>query len=105
MILGRLLSSKFIQGFFYFSRTITATGTVGAQTIQKPSGTVNFAAAASALVVTNALVNANSIIYAVVRTNDATAAIKNVVPAAGSFTITLSAAATAETSVGFLITN
>lgn len=85
--------------------TVTTGGTTGAQTIDKPSGTVNFAAAATTLVVTNALVTTSSIVFAVIRTNDTTATIKNVVPAAGSFTITLGAAATAETSVGFFVIN
>jgi len=85
--------------------TNTAGGTTGAQTINKPSGTVNFAAAASSLVVTNSLVTTSSIVHAMVRTNDSTAIIKNVVPAAGSFTITLNASATAETSVGFVVFN
>lgn len=86
-------------------KTITAGGTTGNQTINRMSGTVNFSAAATALTVTNSLVTANSIVMAVVRTNDATATIKNVVPAAGSFTINLNAAATAETSVGFFVVN
>lgn len=86
-------------------RTVTAGGTTGAQTINKPAGTVNFAAAATTLVVTNSLVSTTSIVYCVIRTADTTATIKNVVCAAGSFTITLGAAATAETSVGFLVTN
>jgi len=85
--------------------TNTAGGTTGAQTINKPSGTVNFAAAASSLVVTNSLVTTSSIVHAMVRTNDSTAIVKNVVPAAGSFTITLNASATAETSVGFVVFN
>ena len=85
--------------------TNTAAGTTGAQTIDRPSGTVNFAAGASALVVTNALCTTDSIVFATVRTNDSTAYIKNVVPAGGSFTINLGAAATAETSVGFFIIN
>lgn len=85
--------------------TNTTAGTTGAQTINKPSGTVNFAAAASSLVVTNSTVTTSSIVFAVVRTNDSTATIKNVVPASGSFTITLTAAATAETSVGFFVIN
>lgn len=88
-----------------FRSTVTAGGTTGAQTINKASGTVNFAAAATTLVVTNSLVTTSSIVFAVIRTNDNTATIKNVVPAAGSFTITLTAAATAETSVGFLVIN
>jgi hypothetical protein len=85
--------------------TITAGGTTGAQTIDKAAGTVNFAAAATSVVVTNALVSTSSLVWAFVRTADTTAAIKNVVPGTGSFTITLSAAATAETSVGFVVIN
>ena len=58
-------------------RTITAGGTTGAQTINKLAGTVNFAAAATTLVVTKSLVDNSSIVYAVIRTADATAAIKS----------------------------
>lgn len=85
--------------------TNTAAGTTGNQTIDKPSGTVNIAAGGSSVVVTNALVTANSIVIATIRTNDSTAIIKNVVPAAGSFTIRTTAAVTAETSIGFLVIN
>lgn len=85
--------------------TITAGGTTGAQTINKSLGTVNFAAGATSLVVTNSIVTTSSIIFCTIRTNDSTAAIKNVVPTAGSFTINLNAAATAETSVGFIVHN
>lgn len=92
-------------GKVVFAATNTGAGTTGDRTINKTSGTVNFAAAATALVVTNSLVTTASIVFAVVRTNDATATIKNVVPAAGSFTINLGAAATAETSVGFMVIN
>lgn len=87
------------------SGTVTAGGTTGAQTINKPSGTVNFAAGATTLVVTDNLVTTDSIISCVVMANDATAIIKNVVPASGSFTIRLNAAATAETKVGFIVVN
>lgn len=83
--------------------TITAGGTTGAQTINKTAGTVNMAAGQSTLVVTDSLCTANSLVFAVVRTNDATATIKNVVAGSGSFTITLTAAATAETSLGFFL--
>jgi hypothetical protein len=85
--------------------TNTAPGTTGAQTINKPTGTVNFAIGTSTLVVTNNLVTVNSLVFCVVRTNDATAVIKNVVSASGSFTITLNAAAGGETSVGFWVVN
>jgi hypothetical protein len=93
------------DGKSVYLATNTPAGTTGAQTIDRPSGTVNFAAAASALTVTNALCTTSSIVFATVRTNDTTAVIKNVVPGAGSFTINLEAAATAETSVGFFIIN
>lgn len=85
--------------------TNTAGGTTGAQTINKTVGTVNFAAAETTLVVTNSYVSTSSIVFAVVRTNDSTATIKNVIPGSGSFTIRLTAAATAETSVGFMVVN
>lgn len=92
-------------GDIQIARTITAGGTTGAQTINKLSGTVNFAAAATALTVTNSFVTTSSIVFCVIRTNDTTATIKNVVPGTGSFVITLTAGATAETSVGFLVTD
>lgn len=92
-------------GTIYLNNTITPGGTTGNQTIDKASGTVNFAAGASSLTVTNSWVNTSSIVLAVVRTNDATAYIKNVVCNNGNFVITLGAAATAETSVGFVVFN
>jgi len=88
-----------------YDSTITAGGTTGNQTINKPSGTVNIAAAGTTVTVTNSLVSTSSIVIAVVRTNDSTAYIKNVVPSAGSFVITLGAAATAEVSIGFIVNN
>lgn len=88
-----------------FPATNTAPATTGDQTINKPSGTVNFSAAATSLVVTNSFCTVDSIVFAVVMTDDTTAVIKNVVPASGSFTIKLNAAATSETRVGFWIIN
>jgi len=93
------------NGKITYWATNTAAGTTAPQTIDKPSGTINFAAADVTKVVTNALCTTSSIVFATVRTNDATAYIKNVVPGSGSFTINLGAAATAETSVGFFIIN
>jgi hypothetical protein len=87
------------------NKTITPNGTTGNQTINKPLGTVNIAAGQSSVTVTNSLVDANSIVFAVVRTNDTTAQIKNVTCAAGSFTIRLASNATAETSIGFMVMN
>jgi len=90
---------------FKVDTTVTSAGTTGAQTINKMSGTVNFAAAASSLVVTNSAVGASSIVLAVIRTNDTTMTSVQVVPSSGSFTIYANAPATAETSVGFFILN
>lgn len=93
------------EGDIQIDRTITAGGTTGAQTINKNAGTVNFAAAATTLVVTNSIVTTSSIIFLNRRTNDVTCFIASAEPGAGSFTIRMTAACTAETSVGFLVTN
>lgn len=85
--------------------TITAGGTTGDRTINKGAGTVNIAAAGSSVTVTNSLVTASTLIFVVVRTNDTTALVKNVVAGAGSFVITMNAAVTAETSIGFFLFN
>lgn len=87
-------------------KTITPALTVWAQTINKPAGTVNFAAWASSLVVTNSLVTTSSLVFCEIRTADATLiSIKSVVCGSGSFTITWDEAATAETSVWFFVVN
>lgn len=86
--------------------TITPIGTTGAQTINKHAGTVNIAVAGSSVVVTNNLVTTNSLVFAVIRTADATFNyIDSVVPGNGSFTITGNAAATGTVSIGFLVVN
>lgn len=97
--------NQWFAGKTIYDATITAGGTTGNQTIDKPSGTVNIAAAGTTVTVTNSFCTTSSIVTAVVRTNDATAYIKNVVPGAGSFVINLGAAATAEVSIGFIVNN
>jgi hypothetical protein len=87
------------------SRTITAAGTTGAQTINNSTGSVNFAAAATSLVVTNSLCTVNSVIQLTVGTNDTTMRSAIAVAAAGSFTIFASASPTTETRVNFTLTN
>jgi len=87
------------------NKTITASGTTGAQTIDKTSGSVNFAALATSLVVTNSLVTTSSIIMATVATNDTSMKSVQAVAAAGSFTLYANAGATAETRVNFLVLN
>jgi trimeric autotransporter adhesin len=86
-------------------KTITAGGTTGAQTIDKTAGSVNFAAAATSLVVTNSFVDANSVIVATVATDDTTMKSVAAVAGAGSFTLYANAAATAETRVNWLVVN
>lgn len=86
-------------------RTITTAGTTGDRTIDKISGSVNIAAGQSSITVTCSFCGPTSLIFPTVRTNDATAQIKNIVPGSGSFTINMVAAVTAETSVGFLLLN
>ena len=86
-------------------KTITAVATTGNQTINKTAGSVNFAIAATSLVVTNSLVTTSSVILATVASNDATVKSVQAVAAAGSFTLYANAAATAETRVNFLVLN
>ena len=98
-------AANYFAGDIQLGKTVTAGGTTGAQTINKTVGTVNFAAAATSLVVTNNLVTTSSIITATVGTNDTTMKSVAVVAAAGSFTLHANAAATAETRVNFHVFN
>lgn len=103
---GTLVTANIItSGGITMGKTVTAAGTTGDQTINKTTGTVNLAAAATSVVVTNNLVSTNSIILAVAGTNDTTCYVKNVVAAAGSFTINMTGACAAETRVNFMVTN
>jgi hypothetical protein len=90
---------------FIVPKTITAVATTGAQTINKTAGSVNFAAAATSLVVTNSFVDANSVILATVATNDTTMKSVAAVASAGSFTLHANAGATAETRVNWFVAN
>jgi hypothetical protein len=78
--------------------------TTGGVTINKPMGRVSFITGGTTLVVTNSLVTANSNVFCVVLAAD-TATIKNVIPAAGSFNILLTAGASAELQVAFMVVN
>ena len=94
-----------IFGDIILDKTVTAGGTTGAQTIHKTGGSVNFAAGATSLVITNNRVTTSSIIVATVATNDTTMKSVVAVAASGSFTLTANAAATAETRVNWLVIN
>lgn len=89
----------------YIDATITAGGTTGNQTINKSAGAVNFAGAATSLVVTSNQVTTSSLVICTVATNDTTLKSVSCVAAAGSFTIFANAAATAETRVNFWVLN
>lgn len=92
-------------GKWVFDATLTTTGTTGNQTINKPAGTANIAAAGTAVTITNSFVTANSLVIPWVITADTTAKSCSAVSSSGSFVVTLNAAATAETKIGFMVFN
>ena len=84
-----------------------ASTTVGAVTVTAMAGQAAVAAGASSVVVTNPLVDVNSVVMAVVSQAAADTTllrVERVVPAAGSFTIFGTANATATTLVRWAIT-
>jgi len=84
----------------------TISNGAGNQTINTPVGSFKIAAGTSSATITNVSVSPNSIVFAQLQSNDATATgVKSVIPAAGSFTITLNANATAQVTVAFFILN
>jgi len=86
------------------NKKITPTATTGAQTINTLNGSVNFAAAAQTIVVTNSQATVQSGCIATVQTDDTTAKSCIATCAAGAITLKLNAAATAETKVFFSLT-
>lgn len=81
------------------------TATPGAVTINKPAGRVKMAAGQTTLVVTSSYAFASSIIHINIETADATFTRCIPVPAAGSFSITGNAAATAAVNISYEIRN
>lgn len=81
--------------------TLTPDGTTGNQTINKPAGTVNVAAAASSVTVTNSLVTSTTIVDAMAQTNDANCYVKDTEPANGSVVIRMTGPCAGETKVAF----
>lgn len=81
------------------------SATTGNRTVNSVRGFNAFAAASSSIVITNSFVTALSQIVVTIMTADATALLKNVVPAAGSFTITLNANTTGITKVAWTVIN
>jgi hypothetical protein len=98
-----LEASLIAQGY---AATSAAALTTGAQTMNLNAGTVSIGAGAASVVVTNNLVDANTKIFAVIEQAAADVSllrVERVVPAAGSFTIYGTAAATAATTVSWAI--
>lgn len=86
--------------------TTDTTGTPGNATINTLRGRAAFAIGASTCVITNSTVTATSTVLCVLQAADATLTdIIRVVPAAGSFTVTANATATAATAFSFLVVN
>jgi hypothetical protein len=85
--------------------TTDTSGTPGNATINTLSGRAAFAAAGSTVVVTNSTVTATSKVFVSLRAGDATLVSVRVTPAAGSFTVTGNAAATAITIFDFFVVN
>lgn len=78
----------------------------GNRTVNKPAGINAFAAAGTAVTITNSFVKTTSVVLCVLQTVDATmVSISSVVPASGSFTITGTAAATGTTKFGWMVFN
>lgn len=102
---NRRWTNLFLQDQIFLDAVITPPATTGDQTIDFSAGSVNFAAAATSLVVTSNKVTTSSIIICTVGTNDATLKSVQCVAAAGSFTMFANAAATAETRVNFWVLN
>jgi hypothetical protein len=92
-----------------FGATAAATATsTGAQTVPAMSGKAAIAAGASSVVITNPLVTAGSLVFAVVAQAAADGTllrVERVLPAAGSFTIYGTANATATTLINWLVIN
>jgi hypothetical protein len=82
-----------------------SSGTPGNATINKPTGKCAVANGASAVTITNSLVTAASIVYAVIQDNTDNLAVRSVTVAAGSFTINLSGVTTGARKVGFVVFN
>ncbi|MEC5161713.1 MULTISPECIES: hypothetical protein [unclassified Janthinobacterium] len=92
-------------GFTKLYVDYTNTATVGAVTINKAAGRVNIAAGATTVTVTNSYCTAAAHVFAVISSSDPSCYLKNVIPAAGSFTINVYNATTVNTSVDFFIIN
>ena len=79
------------------------SATTGNRTVNASRGFSAFAATTATITITNSFVAATSQIIATVMTNDATAVLKNCVPAAGSFTCNLNGNTTGITKLAWTV--
>jgi hypothetical protein len=86
-------------------QTTDSSGTPGNVTINKPSGKAAIASGASTVTVTNSLVTASSIVLIQPQNLDGSLLDYEVVPAAGSFTVTGNSAAAENWPFGFVVFN
>lgn len=92
------------NGWGSLSLAYVISAVTGNVTQNTPCGIVQIAAGAKAVTVTNSLVTANSVVLATLQTVDATLLyVGNVLPAAGSFTITCNANATGTVKIAYLV--
>lgn len=89
-------------GGLKLSRTISAIP--GAITINKISGVAIIPSGSSGVVVTNSLVNTDSIVIATVK-DTSTAVLQSVITSSGSFVIRLNTTNPSDTRVGFIVIN
>jgi hypothetical protein len=97
--------SKVASYRFKSPYSLVAPGTTGNKTINFPSGSIRIAAAGSSVVLTDSFITTNSIVYPVIATHDSTATAVQAVPATGSCSFFLNAAATSEVEIRFLVWN
>lgn len=89
----------------YRANFADSSGAPGNATNNNPSGRAAFAAAGSTVVITSSLVTAASVVQVSLEGSDATLTSIRAQPAAGSFTVTGNAAATATTKFSWVIFN
>lgn len=99
------VNEVFLVGEINLNRTLTPVTVTDPQTINKIAGTFRLAAGETSKVVNNSFVTLNSLVFCTIRTNDATALLKNVVCSDGFFTARVNAAVTAETEIAFWVVN
>ena len=80
-------------------------GVTGNQTISKMAGSVNFAASANTVVVTNTYCTTSSKVFAQISTSGSTGVIRSVTPANGSFAIVMATNPATETRVQWWLLN